>query len=75
MLGEVDINAIAPGIAAALLATICGLIVAIPALFGYNYLSTQVKEVATDLHLFMEEFMTKMAEYYPETSGNGSSHQ
>ncbi|MCX6960766.1 MAG: MotA/TolQ/ExbB proton channel family protein [Verrucomicrobia bacterium] len=56
MLGEVDINAIAPGIAAALLATICGLIVAIPALFGYNYLSTQVKEVATDLHLFMEEF-------------------
>jgi len=75
MLGEVDINAIAPGIAAALLATICGLIVAIPALFGYNYLSTQVKEVATDLHLFMEEFMTKMAEYYPETSGNVSSHQ
>jgi hypothetical protein len=32
-----------------------------------------VKEVATDLHLFMEEFMTKMAEYYPEKSGNGSS--
>jgi biopolymer transport protein ExbB len=66
MLGEVDINAIAPGIAAALLATVCGLIVAIPALFGYNYLSVQVKEITTDLRLFTEEFVTKMAEVYPE---------
>ena len=64
MLGEVDINAIAPGIAAALLATVCGLIVAIPALFGYNYLSVQVKSINTDLHLFIEEFITKMAEHY-----------
>jgi biopolymer transport protein ExbB len=64
MLGEVDINAIAPGIAAALLSTVCGLIVAIPALFGYNYLSVQVKSINTDLHLFIEEFITKMAEHY-----------
>lgn len=68
MLGEVDINAIAPGIAAALLATVCGLVVAIPALFGYNYLSVLVKDITTDLHLFLEEFITKMAECYPEKS-------
>ncbi len=74
MLGEVDINAIAPGIAAALLATVCGLIVAIPALFGYNYLSVQVKEITTDLHLFVEEFITKMAERHAETSGQESTH-
>jgi biopolymer transport protein ExbB len=74
MMGEVDINAIAPGIAAALLATVCGLIVAIPALFGYNYLSMQVKEITTDLHLFVEEFITKMAEYYSETAKDHSSH-
>ena len=73
MLGEVDINAIAPGIAAALLATVCGLVVAIPALFGYNYLSVQVKDITTDLHLFLEEFMTKMAECYPEKS-ESSAH-
>jgi biopolymer transport protein ExbB len=72
MLGEVDINAIAPGIAAALLATVCGLVVAIPALFGYNYLSVQVKDITTDMHIFCEEFLTKMAEYYPEKSGNSS---
>ena len=74
MLGEVDINAIAPGIAAALLATVCGLIVAIPALFGYNYLSVQVKDIVTDMHLFTEEFLTKMAEYYPEKGDASSSH-
>jgi hypothetical protein len=44
-------------------------VVAIPALFGYNYLSVQVKDITTDLHLFLEEFMTKMAECYPETEG------
>ncbi len=74
MLGEVDINAIAPGIAAALLATVAGLVVAIPALFGYNYLSVQVKEITTDLRLFVEEFITKMAEFYPEKDFSGSSH-
>src|SRR3546814_3345770 len=42
--GEVNINAIAPGIAAALLATVAGLAVAIPALFGYNYLLSRVEE-------------------------------
>jgi len=74
MLGEVDINAIAPGIAAALLATVCGLIVAIPALFGYNYLSVQVKDITTDMRLFVEEFLTKMAECYPEQKDSNSSH-
>ena len=72
MLGEVDINAIAPGIAAALLATVAGLVVAIPALFGYNYLSVQVKDITTDLRLFVEEFLARMAECYPEK--NDASH-
>ncbi len=74
MLGEVDINAIAPGIAAALLATVCGLVVAIPALFGYNYLSVQVKDITTDMHIFCEEFLTKMAEYYPEKNSGPNGH-
>ena len=41
--GDVNVNAIAPGIAAALLATVAGLGVAIPALFGYNYLVPAIK--------------------------------
>jgi biopolymer transport protein ExbB len=62
--GDVNVNSIAPGIAAALVATVAGLIVAIPALFGYNYLGSRVKDVTADMHVFVDEFLTKMAEYY-----------
>ena len=64
--GEVNVNAIAPGIAAALLATVAGLGVAIPALFGYNYLLTRIKVVSTDMHVFIDEFVSKLAEFYSE---------
>jgi biopolymer transport protein ExbB len=62
--GDVNVNAIAPGIAAALLATVAGLGVAIPALFGYNYLATRIKKVNADMQVFVEEFMAKAAERY-----------
>lgn len=62
--GEVNVNAIAPGISAALAATVAGLFVAIPALFGYNYLLTRVKECSVEMHVFVESFITRMAENY-----------
>jgi biopolymer transport protein ExbB len=62
--GDVNINAIAPGIAAALLATVAGLAVAIPALFGYNWLVTRIKKVNADMQVFVEELMAKLAENY-----------
>jgi biopolymer transport protein ExbB len=62
--GDVNINAIAPGIAAALVATVAGLGVAIPCLFGYNYLSTRIKEIAADTRVFVDEFVTRIAETY-----------
>ena len=62
--GEVNINAIAPGISAALVATLAGLVVAIPALLGYNYLMSRIKNVTADMQIFIDEFVTKMAEYY-----------
>ncbi len=40
-----DITVVAPGIAAALLTTLAGLIVAIPALVMYNYLMNQVRTI------------------------------
>jgi biopolymer transport protein ExbB len=67
--GEVNVNAIAPGIAAALLATVAGLAVAIPALFGYNYILSRVKDAKDDMHIFIDEFVTKMAEFYKEKGG------
>ncbi len=62
--GDVNVNAIAPGIAAALVATVAGLAVAIPALFGYNYLLGRIKNATSDMHVFIDEFVTKMAEFY-----------
>jgi biopolymer transport protein ExbB len=62
--GEVNINAIAPGTAAALVATVAGLAVAIPCLFGYNYLNTRIKEIAADLRVFVDEFVARIAETY-----------
>ena len=62
--GDVNVNAIAPGIAAALLATVAGLGVAIPALFGYNWLASQIKNATSDMQIFIDEFITRVAELY-----------
>ena len=62
--GDVNIAAIAPGVAAALLTTVAGLVVAIPAMFGYNWLATRIKAMVADMHVFTEEFVTKIAEQY-----------
>jgi biopolymer transport protein ExbB len=62
--GDVNVNSIAPGIAAALVATVAGLGVAIPALFGYNWLNTKIKNIAADMRVFVDEFVTRVAEHY-----------
>lgn len=62
--GEVNINAIAPGTAAALVATVAGLGVAIPCLFGYNYLNTRIRNIVADMRVFVDEFVTRIAETY-----------
>ncbi len=64
--GEVEVNSIAPGIAGALLATVAGLAVAIPALFIYSYLSSRIRDVVTNMETFIDEFIAKMAEHYKE---------
>ncbi|MFI8643194.1 DUF2341 domain-containing protein [Pseudomonas iridis] len=75
MAGDVNINAIAPGMAAALLATAMGLFVAIPALFGYNRLITRNKEVSADMRVFVDEFITRLAEMHGESQFSESAHQ
>ncbi|MGK2742401.1 DUF2341 domain-containing protein [Tepidicaulis sp. LMO-SS28] len=67
--GDVNVNSIAPGVAAALVATVAGLFVAIPALFGYNYLLTRVKDITNEMRVFVDEFVTKMAETYQGQPG------
>jgi biopolymer transport protein ExbB len=73
--GDVNINSIAPGIAAALLATVAGLAVAIPALFAYNYLLTRIKDIVADMRVFTDEFLAllsmRVAAYERGVGGDG----
>ncbi|MBU0481329.1 MAG: DUF2341 domain-containing protein [Proteobacteria bacterium] len=62
--GEASIMAIAPGIASALATTVFGLIIAIPALFGYNYLTGKIKDLTSDVNIFLEEFILIVDEYH-----------
>ncbi|WP_024889648.1 DUF2341 domain-containing protein [Luteimonas huabeiensis] len=66
MAGAVDINSVAPGMAAALLCTAAGLGVAIPALFGYNWLVARSEAIAADMAVFVDEFTARLAEEYDE---------
>ena len=43
------IQMLAPGVSGALLTTVAGLLVAIPSVFGYNFLLTQTKMMITEL--------------------------
>jgi biopolymer transport protein ExbB len=62
--GDVNVNAIAPGTAAALAATVAGLLVAIPCLFGYNWLNTRIKAITTENRVFTDEVVTRIAEQF-----------
>lgn len=60
--GDVNVNAIAPGIAAALMATIAGLSAAIPSLFGYNYLNSRISTISDEMRVFVDRLVTRLAE-------------
>lgn len=58
------LTAMAPGVAGALIATVIGLLVAIPAMFGYNFMVTQVRGITQQLDDFASEFATQLNHTY-----------
>lgn len=56
--GQATLAVVAPGIAAALIATIVGLAAAIPAVMGYNYCTSRLKEMAVETDSFALELLT-----------------
>jgi biopolymer transport protein TolQ len=52
-----SIQAVAPGIAEALIATAAGLFAAIPAVIAYNQFVARIKEIATEMDDFSMEFL------------------
>ena len=53
--GSANLAAMAPGVSAALITTVTGLLVAIPAMFGYNYLVTTLRGMIVGLDNFAAE--------------------
>lgn len=60
--GDVNVNAIAPGIAAALMATVAGLLAAIPSLFANNWLASKIQLLSDDMRVFADRLITRLAE-------------
>ena len=52
-----SIQAVAPGIADALIATAAGLFAAIPAVIGYNLFVHRIKDVASEMDDFSAELL------------------
>ena len=56
-----SLQALAPGICGALLTTVAGLLVAIPSVFGYNFLLSQSKILITQLENFASSLADQLA--------------
>ena len=59
--GSTNIGAVAPGVAEALMTTVVGLAVAIPAVIGYNYFVSRLNLVSGELEGFSSEFIGTLA--------------
>jgi biopolymer transport protein TolQ len=64
--GSATMSAMAPGVAAALITTVAGLLVAIPSMFGYNWLVHNLRVLTVQLDNFAQELVSKMETEYLE---------
>jgi biopolymer transport protein TolQ len=62
--GTVRLGAVAPGISAALLATVVGLLVAVPSLFAYNWLAARIRHATMEMESFADEFTAAIEHNY-----------
>jgi biopolymer transport protein TolQ len=58
------LTAMAPGVAAALLTTVTGLLVAIPAMFAYNFMVTTIRHLTQELDGFASRFANQIEHVY-----------
>ena len=59
-----SLTAMAPGVAAALITTVAGLLVAIPSMFAYNWLVHTLRTLTVELDNFAQELVSKMETEY-----------
>ena len=61
---QASLQAMAPGVAAALIATVTGLLVAIPAMFAYNFMVTTIRHMTQQLDGFAARYATQIEHTY-----------
>ena len=61
---QASLTAMAPGVAAALVATVTGLLVAIPAMFAYNFMVTTIRHVTQELDGFATRYANQLEHTY-----------
>jgi biopolymer transport protein ExbB/TolQ len=59
-----SLTAMAPGVAAALVATVTGLLVAIPAMFAYNFMVTTIRGITQELDGFASRYANQIEHVY-----------
>ena len=64
--GSANLAAMAPGVAGALITTVFGLLVAIPAMFGYNFLVTSVRSMIVQAENFAAELSSEIEHRFVE---------
>ncbi len=64
--GSATMAAMAPGVSAAMITTVAGLLVAIPSMFGYNWLVHNLRVLTVELDNFAQELVSKMETEYLE---------
>lgn len=64
--GNANMAAMAPGVSAALVTTVAGLLVAIPSMFGYNWLVHNLRVQTVELDNFAQDLVSKMETEYLE---------
>lgn len=64
MKGSADLKTMAPGVSAALITTVAGLLVAIPSMFGYNWLVHNLRVQTVELDNFAQELTSHMETEY-----------
>ncbi len=69
--GDVNVRTIAPGVAAALTTTVLGLAVAIPSLFGYNYIAGRISKRITAMEVLADKLLAKAAVTFSTTNNSG----
>jgi biopolymer transport protein ExbB/TolQ len=62
--GSADLKTMAPGVSAALVTTVAGLLVAIPSMFGYNWLVHNLRVQTVQLDNFAQELVSHMETEY-----------